>query len=114
MPTQDLRAFVYNTAFRTVSLNRFGFLYATHTPARTLVMSRTRIPANGSVGESAAAVAKPLQSELLEPLSRMRGLRYLARPRDVLEKAIKHREQTLKLRKTKRKYFYVAQCIKPA
>ena len=69
------------------------FLHATHTPARTLVMSRTRIPANGSVGKSAAAVARPLQSGWWRPLSRMRGLRYLARPIiDVLETAIMHQE----------------------
>ena len=44
--------------------------YGKRTPARTLVISRTLIPANGRVGESAAAVARPLQSEHANPLSR--------------------------------------------
>ena len=40
------------------------------TPARTLVMSKTRIPANGSVGETAgAAVARPRHIEHIEPLN---------------------------------------------
>ena len=55
-------------------------------------MSRTRIPANGSVGESTAAVARPLQSEQFEPLNRIGELRNLARPKDVLETAIFHKE----------------------
>ena len=40
------------------------------TPARTLVMSKTRIPANGSVGETGgAAVARPRHVEHIEPLN---------------------------------------------
>ena len=40
------------------------------TPARTLVMSKTLIPANGSVGETAgAAVARPRHIEHIEPLN---------------------------------------------
>lgn len=33
-----------------------SFNHGLHTPAKTLVMSRTRIPAKGKVGESIAAV----------------------------------------------------------
>lgn len=90
MPTQGLRVFACNTAFRMVSQNENTFPYTRRTPARTLVMSKTRMPANGRVGESAAAVARPLQSEQLEPLSHTRELKYLARPKDVLEVAIVH------------------------
>ncbi len=40
------------------------------TPARTLVMSKTLIPANGSVGETAgAAVARPRHVGHIEPLT---------------------------------------------
>lgn len=93
MPTRGLRVFAYNTAFQIVSQNKDTFVYATRTPASTLVMSRTRMPANGSVGESTAAVARPLQSEQFEPLVRMPGLKYLARPKVVLEKVIVHQKQ---------------------
>ena len=93
MPTRGLRVFAYNTAFQIVSQNKDQFVYATRTPARTLVMSRTRMPANGSVGESTAAVARPLQSEQFEPLVRTRGLRYLARPKAVFDTAIAHQKQ---------------------
>ena len=41
-----------------------------HTPARTLVISNTRIPANGSVGELEAVVAEDLWTAFLEPLNR--------------------------------------------
>ena len=51
-------------------------------------MSRTRIPAKGKVGESAAAVARPLQSEYFEPLSRGRERKCLVRLRDFLDRAI--------------------------
>lgn len=51
-------------------------------------MSRTRIPANGRVGESAAAVAKPLQSEHFKPLISERGLRFLTRLKGVLDVAM--------------------------
>lgn len=64
-------------------------------------MSRTRIPANGRVGESAAAVARLLQSEKFEPLSRVRGLRCFARPKDVLDVAIVHPTKMLGWRKRK-------------
>ena len=75
MPTQGLQVFACNMAFRIVSEHTHMFLRATHTPARTLVISRTRIPANGSVAEPAvvtAAVAKPWQCEQAEPLGRVR------------------------------------------
>ena len=88
LPTRGLPVSACNTACQIVSLCEPQFLYATHTPARTLVMSRTRIPANGrvgEVGESAVAVARPLQSEHLEPLSRIGGLKYFARCKAVLE-----------------------------
>jgi len=43
------------------------------TPAKTLVMSRTRMPANGNVGEGTAAVASPRRHEgHIVPLSRER------------------------------------------
>lgn len=76
-------------------------------------MSRTRMPANGSVGESAAAVARPLQREHFEPLSRMRGLRCLIRLKDVLEAAIVHQTKLLKRRNRQRlmKSCYVVQAI---
>lgn len=64
-------------------------------------MSRTRIPANGNVGESAAAVARPLQSEQFKPLSRMRDFKCLIRPNDVLEKAIVHQNQDAKVEEEK-------------
>ncbi len=67
--------------------------YAAHTPARTLVMSRTRIPANGIVGESAAVVARPLHSEHFKPLNAMRGLRCLARPKDVPDIVIMYQKE---------------------
>lgn len=90
----------YGFFFGPISKERIHvfFLHATHTPARTLVMSRTRIPANGSVGKSAAAVARPLQSGWWKPLSRIRGLRYLARPIiDVLEIAIMHQKSDVEV-----------------
>ena len=79
--------------FLTVSRNELRSLYARHTPARILVMSRTRIPANGIVGESAAAVARPLQSEYVKPLSLVRGLRCFARQKDMLDIAITHQSK---------------------
>ena len=104
MPTRGLQVFACNTAFRIVSRKRNRFLYAQHTPARTLVMSRIRIPANGSVGESAAAVARPLQSEQFEPLGRMRDLKCLTGPRNVLKVAMMHRTQDAEVvEKKKRK-----------
>lgn len=98
MPTRGLQVFACSTAFQIVSQNGHMFLCAIHTPARTLVMSRTRISANGSVEESAAAVARPLQSEQFEPMSCVRGLRCLARPEIVLEIAIVHGNKTLRWR----------------
>ena len=77
--------------------NEYRLPHATHTPARTLVMSKTRIPANGSLGESAAAVARPVQCEQSRPLSRMRGRRYLVRPIDVLDVAIMNQKQDAEL-----------------
>lgn len=69
-PTQDPPESGYNMAFRhSVSSTRhlgYGL-----TPARTLVMSRTRMPANGNVRESEAAVASPRRHKgHIEPLSR--------------------------------------------
>lgn len=66
-------------------------------------MSRTRIPANGSVGESAAAVARPLQSEQFEPLGRMRGLKCLTGPRNVLKVAMMHRTQDAEVEERKKR-----------
>ena len=63
-------------------------MYAIYTPARTLVMSRTRIPDKGKVDESAAAVARPLQSECFEPLGRGRECKNFVRLRDVLDRAM--------------------------
>lgn len=59
IPTQDLLGSVYNTAtYRQPCFLFFDLVI--HTPASTLVISKTRIPANGKVGESAAAaVANP-------------------------------------------------------
>ncbi len=67
--------------------------FAAHTPARTLVMSRTRIPANGRVGESAAVVARPLHSEHFKPLNGVRALRCLARPKDIPDTAIMYQHE---------------------
>lgn len=64
-------------------------------------MSRTRIPANGNVRESAAAVARPLQSEQFKPLSRIRDFKCLAKPNDVLEVAIVHQNQDAKVEEEK-------------
>ena len=58
-------------------------------------MSRTRMPANGSVGESAAAVARPLQREQFKSLSRIRGFRILIRLKDVVEAVIVHQKQAV-------------------
>lgn len=45
------------------------------TPAKTLVMSSTRVPAKGNVGDSAAAVASPRrQEEQIGPLGPRRSL----------------------------------------
>ena len=59
------------------------------TPARTLVMSKTRIPANGSVGETAgAAVARPRHVEHIEPLNPIWGRMGLEKRIRVLKLAI--------------------------
>ena len=64
-------------------------------------MSRTRIPANGRVGESAAAVARPLQSKHFKSLSTGRDLNFFARPKDVLDVAIVHPTKMFGWRKWK-------------
>ena len=87
MPTRGLPVFACNTALDRQP-NRKYFSYAAHTPARTLVMSKTRTPANGRVGESVAAVARPLQRGYLMSLSLMRVPKSLMRPPDVLIEAI--------------------------
>ena len=51
-------------------------------------MSRTRIPVNGSVGESAAAVARSRQKERLEPLRHTREIEHLANLKDDFEISI--------------------------
>ena len=78
-PTQGLPIFAYNMAAarkseRTQNLFSQMETLLSLTPAKTRVMSSTRIPAKGRVGESTgAAVAKPRRRELLEPLSRFNG-----------------------------------------
>lgn len=97
MPTRGLQVFACNKALRIVSQKNSKPFYAEHTPARTLVMSRTRIPANGRVGLSVADVARPLQSEHSEPLSRTRVLSRLATHEDTLEIAIVHQRQDVEV-----------------
>ena len=50
-----------------------------HTPARTLVMSRMRRPANGRVGELEGDVAKPLRKDDVEALKLVSFLKLLVR-----------------------------------
>ena len=57
------------------------------------------MPAKGKVGESAAIVARPLQSEHFMPLSHMRGLQCLARLKDVLDVVIFDQNPDAKMEK---------------
>jgi hypothetical protein len=82
LPTRGLRVFVYNTAGQmlvlicTLTLDKLR-----HTPASTLVISSTRIPANGNVGETAsAAVARPRHMGQIEPLKGRRSRKGLDKP----------------------------------
>ena len=90
MPTQGLLVFVYSTATAIVSSI---FLLrpekGKHAPASTLVMSNTRMPANGKVaGTASAAVARPRHIGHIEPLKRALGLRRLEMFREARERAM--------------------------
>ena len=78
LPTPGLQVFEYNMAGVVVRLDLKNGQDGP-TPAKTLVMSSTRMPASGSVGEFAAAIAKLRCLAILEPLSILSGLTCLAR-----------------------------------
>ena len=78
LPTQDLQESACNMAMQCVSKkSNCSFIKSCHTPARTLVISSTRMPAKGNVGEFPAFVAKPPQVEDLESLMLFVGLSWL-------------------------------------
>ena len=89
MPTRGLRVFAYSMAILRQNGRSSKYYYIFLTPARTLVMSNTRVPANGKVGELFAVAARPRHLEYSEPLKCVRNRRLLENHRETLEVAIR-------------------------